>query len=239
MKVVVVGAAGHVGSILRPSLEREHDCRYFDRHPVEGADDRTIVGDVNDDAAIARAVDGVDGVIYLAMGIKPGTRKSTQDIDAAFDVNTKAVYRWLKASLGGGAKHFVFASSLSVYCKLLDREEPIDEASPADASDPYGLTKRLTEVTCDMVAGRYPEATLVSLRLMWPLSESDTLDPDKRRTKRSWFPLWPGDCRRLFGAALAVNKPGHHIVQATGDVAASFYAWQRAHDILGWKPEGQ
>ncbi len=30
MNVLITGAAGHVGQILRPALEADHDCRLFD-----------------------------------------------------------------------------------------------------------------------------------------------------------------------------------------------------------------
>ena len=75
MKVLVVGAAGHVGTIVRPALEREHDCRFFDRRALPDTNGRCIVGDVNDEGLVRQAVQETDAVVYLAMGVKPDAKK--------------------------------------------------------------------------------------------------------------------------------------------------------------------
>src|SRR5688500_8149304 len=68
MKVLVVGAAGYVGSILRPALEAAHDCTYFDRVPIPDRLDRMIVADVLDVGKVAQSVTGIEALIYMAMG---------------------------------------------------------------------------------------------------------------------------------------------------------------------------
>src|ERR1700733_9692357 len=69
MKVLVVGAAGYVGSIIIPALEKRHDCRYLDLRPVPRRKSKSFVGDINDDTLVRRAVKGVEAVIFMAMGL--------------------------------------------------------------------------------------------------------------------------------------------------------------------------
>ena len=91
MKLLVVGGAGYVASIIRPSLEARFDCRYFDRRTVAGAEERTIVGDVNDPEKITQAVEGIDAIVYLAMGVQTGDPQTVRMIDLAFAVNVQAL----------------------------------------------------------------------------------------------------------------------------------------------------
>ena len=67
MKVLVTGAAGHVGSILRPAFEARYECRYLDVRPVAGAESRTVVGSVAEADAVNEAMAGMDACVHLAM----------------------------------------------------------------------------------------------------------------------------------------------------------------------------
>ena len=238
MNLLIVGGAGYVGSILRPALEAAHRCRYLDLKPVPGAEDRTVVGSVNDDAAVARAVVGQEALLYLAMGTVNGNRRTVQDIDAAFDVNVQGLYRVLAAALAAGARRVCVASSLSVYRGRL--AACTDETRPADAWDAYGMSKRGGEFICQAAAPHYPDATIVALRLILPRNDADwpasRYDPSK---ERNHFATGPEDIRRLFLKALELDRPGCHIVQATGDVTGTRLPNTRAHDLLGWLPENR
>ena len=231
MKVLVVGAAGYVGSILRPALEREHDCTYFDRREISRAEDRMIVGDVNDEAKVRRAVEGIEAIIYAPLGVKPGTQKDVGDIDASFGVNLRAWYRWLVIALEAGIRRFVYASSMSVYHSL-DRRRT-DETMPADAWSAYGTSKRLAETVCESAAQAHPDITIVALRMYWPRNDQDWPVNDVS------FAQGPNDLRRLYLAALACDEPGAHIVQTTGDLDGSRHPHNAVAKLLGWTPEGK
>lgn len=238
MNLLIVGGAGYVGSLLRPTLEATHRCRYLDLRPVEGAEDRSVIGSVNDAEAVARAVDGQEALIYLAMGTVDGIRQTVNDIDAAFGVNVQGLYRVLAQALAAGVRRVCVASSLSVYHGPYPGR--MDETHPADAWQPYGLSKRLGEFICEAAAPHYPDATFVVLRLILPRNEADwpehRYDPMKGRNS---FALGPEDTRRLFVKALELDAAGCHIVQATGDVTGTHLPNTRVHDLLGWQPENR
>jgi len=235
MRVLVVGGAGHVGSIIRSALEQQHACRYFDLRPVPGAEDRTIVADVNDDPAVAKSLVDVDALVYLAMGKPPRTRDCSE-IDGMFIVNVIGFYRFLWHALHAGVRRIVYASSLSVYQKLYEGL-PRDESIAADSFAAYGVTKRLGEQMCLAGAQQHPDATIVALRLMFPQDEEGWAKRDP--SKQHWLgALGPQDTRRLFLAAVACNRPGAHIVQASGDTDGQSFPNTAATELLDWRPLG-
>jgi nucleoside-diphosphate-sugar epimerase len=236
MRVLIVGAAGNVGRILRPALESHHDCWYFDRAPIPGREERTTVADVNDEDAVRRAVAMADAVVYLAMGVHP--RHFTQDVKTSFDVNVQGVYRFLRTLMQQGGRRFVFASSLSVYRQGTMRRWPLDESVPADAFEPYGASKAAAEALCLQAAHRWPDARIVALRMMFPLNESHWAEYRKWYVPRGMHPQAPDDLRSLFLAALNCSKPGAHILQTTGDLEGNQYAHDRVIETLGWRPLG-
>ena len=70
MRVLVVGGAGYVGTIIRPALAEHHDYYCYDRTKIEELGERSIVGDVGDSAAVKRVVKGAEAIVYLAMGVR-------------------------------------------------------------------------------------------------------------------------------------------------------------------------
>ncbi|WP_157836456.1 NAD-dependent epimerase/dehydratase family protein, partial [Xanthomonas sp. SHU 308] len=63
LKIVVTGSAGRVGRAIHIRLARAHHVSGFDRTPCSTTD---WVGDLDDAALLARALQGVDAVIHTA-----------------------------------------------------------------------------------------------------------------------------------------------------------------------------
>lgn len=236
MKLLVVGGGGYVGSILQPAFQKHHDYHCFDTQPIDSLGPRCIVADVHDDKAVRKAIQGMDAVVYLAMGSRPD-RIFVQHIDLAFSVNLAGAYRFLRHSLNASVKRFVYASSLSVYHKA-GYQPYLDEKMPPTAWAPYGLSKRLAEQTCLIAAAKYPQATITVLRLMLPRNEADFPSLKYRPGQKNPCALGPNDLRRLFLAALQCDQPGAHIVQASGDLENLRFPNTCATQLLGWKPQG-
>jgi nucleoside-diphosphate-sugar epimerase len=239
MKLLIIGGAGYVGKILRPTLEERHDCSYLDLNPIPGAEDRCLVGDLNDPALLEQALRGRESVVWLAAGVNPDAkpREMYTDTDLAFDVNVKGFYRVLRGAELAGIKRFVYASSLSVHGVCHDREHyPVDEAEPPTAWDAYGMSKRLGEYMGEAWVQRRPEATFVGLRLLRPRNEEDW-PYFHYRPGRFWYPIGPNDLRRLFLAAIALERPGVYIMQASGDLGGEAFPNSRVAAVLGWRPE--
>ncbi|MBT9132849.1 MAG: N-acetyl-alpha-D-glucosaminyl-diphospho-ditrans,octacis-undecaprenol 4-epimerase [Firmicutes bacterium] len=230
MKLLIVGGAGYVGSIVVPTFEKEFECTYFDIKPVPGHEDRTILADVGDEEKVRQAVAGVDAILYLAMG---------NEIKPAFDVNVCGLYRFLYISLKAGMKHFVYASTLSVYNNL-GNNTVFDENRPANTWSPYGLSKRVGEFICGCAAQAHDSACIIALRLILPCNENDwpKFRYDSQKPRNSCA-TGPNDIRRLFLAAVNFDRPGFHLIQASGDMEGKFYSNKRASEVLGWLPKNE
>lgn len=247
MNILILGGAGHVGTIVRPALEAKYKCYYYDLKPVPGVTPaseggRGYVASIDDDALLMHAMIGMDAIVNLAMGVRPGTSKDVSDIDAVFNVNVRGCYRIMLAAMRAGVRRIVNASSLSVYENISYRD-PIDENTPTDAFFPYGISKRLGESICEAVVQRRKYVGIVSLRLMHPADEDTFRDRprgpmlDAKGRVQHWCYLGPKDTGRLFVAAVEYTiHPGHHVFQTTGLAGAEWFPHTKAAEKLGWVP---
>ena len=244
MKLLIVGGAGYVGSIVVPTFEKEFECRHFDIKPVPGYEDHTILADVANEEKVRQAVVGMDAILYLAMGVGkdiPDAQKppTCNGINPSFDVNVRGLYRFLYLALSAGVKRFVYISTLSVY-KNLANNTVFDENRPADTWDPYGLSKRVGEFICASAAQAHDSASVTAIRLIYPRNENDwpRFRYDHQKPKNSCA-TGPNDTRRLFLATVNFNKPGFHLLQASGDMEGKFYPNKRVNELLGWLPRNE
>ena len=235
MKLLLVGGAGYVGSIIVPALE-QFECTYFDIRPVNGHEDQTILADISDDEQIKQAVVGMETVVYLAMG---WNKDSCNEINPAFDVNVRGLYKALYTSLAAGVKRFIYASTLSVY-KNLWAETVLNENIPANSWYPYGLSKRVGEFICSCAAQADESACITAIRLILPKNEQDwpnyKYDDQKPRNTCA---IGPKDTQRLFTAAIDFYKPGFHLFQASGDMEGKYLPNDRINETLGWLPRNE
>lgn len=240
MNVLVIGAAGYVGRIIRPALEQYHTCRFFDIVETPNAAGRSMVGSINNDRDLAHATHRMDAIVFLAMGARPGHVTRSELITSSFEVNVCGYYRTLAAGIKAGVKQFVLASSLSVYYPLTNpMRRPLDESYPPDAVlEPYGFSKRMAEFTNDAFAAKFPTNTFLALRLMWPRDDKDW-PGNEYAPGQYWYPQGPRDLGRLFVSALDFKRPGSFAVQTTGDLGNDVYPNHKATELLGWRPEGR
>lgn len=149
MRVLVLGATGRVGRlIVQEALERGHEVSAFvrDRRRFDVAAPRlrVVEGDALDPAAMARAVDGQDAVIYaLGAGNVRRTTLFSRSTTILLDAMQRAGVRRLIAITGVGAGdtrgHGGFLYDRVLYPLFTrgiyedkDRQEALIRASGAD-----------------------------------------------------------------------------------------------------------
>jgi nucleoside-diphosphate-sugar epimerase len=237
MRVLVVGGAGYVAGLVLPVLTRRHSIRVLDRRqPPDGVEH--VAGSAVDYADLRAAVDGVDAVIHCAMGtLEWGTPNGAAD---AVDVNVKSVYLTLLAAHDAGVPHAVHISSLSVYRDLTLRH--LDESVPPDATDLYGLTKRLGEQVCQAAVAEYGMSVNV-LRLAWPTPDEvwpawGVGEPPQVRYASDGAPIEATAASDLARAMLAAleHRDGYQIFTISGDVSAGIWDTGKARRVLDWQP---
>ena len=161
--ILVTGGAGFIGSTLVPMLvERGYGVRVLDNLSVGStavlADWPVdfVVGDIRDQAAVARAVDGVDGIVHLAAhtNVIDSQSKPREDME----INVGGTLNMLLAARDHGVKRFVLASSNA---PVGECTPPIDESKPARPLSPYGASKLAGEGYCSAFYGSYGLGTVV------------------------------------------------------------------------------
>jgi nucleoside-diphosphate-sugar epimerase len=165
---LVTGGAGFIGSsIVRALLARGDKVRVLDNffsgkreNLAEVAADVDLQeGDVRDDAAVARALAGVELVFHEAA--IPSVPRSLVDPVGSNEANATATLKVLHHAKKAGVRRVVYAASSSAYGDTPTLPK-IETMRPAPLS-PYAVAKLAGEHYCQVYAGAYGLET-VSLR---------------------------------------------------------------------------
>jgi dTDP-4-dehydrorhamnose reductase len=155
LRLVVTGAGGDIGGILRDGLRGSYDVRGVDLVRTPGVD---VVGDLRSLRTARRVVEGADVVLDLAADASPYA-----SWDRIRGLNVPVTLNVLEAARDLGVRRVVFASSNHVV-GLFEQDEPyaavvagaydgLDPASlprigvdvPVRPDSPYGVSKALGE----------------------------------------------------------------------------------------------
>jgi nucleoside-diphosphate-sugar epimerase len=184
MRILITGNMGYVGPTLGRFLRAAHpeaeligvDAGFFG-HSLTGADqlpetayDRQIIADVRD--LDQRLLSGVDAVVHLAA---VSNDPMGQEFEAVTDaINRRASVRLAGLAAQGGVKHFVFASSCSMYGAAVG--PPRCESHPTNPLTAYARSKIGTED--DLRSADLGRMTFTSLRFATACGMSDRLRLD-------------------------------------------------------------
>jgi nucleoside-diphosphate-sugar epimerase len=229
MQLLVIGGSGRVGRMVMPHLAERHRIRIFDLvEPAPGPWEH-VIGSAEDYDAIASSLDGVDALVYMAMNTQDDWG-SVSTSAMAFDVNVKGLYLALRATADGGIPHAVYISSLSVYRPRAGRYP--EDTVPADATDFYGLTKRLGEEVC---RARVAESgtTITALRLCFPTPD-DAPAPTEHAFRAATFTR-AADVAAAILAAIDYRN-GFEAITISGDADERVTPLKRANELLDWSP---
>ncbi|EYT60971.1 NAD-dependent epimerase/dehydratase family protein [Curtobacterium sp. VKM Ac-2889] len=186
MKVLVTGASGFLGQATAAAVrDAGHEVRTFQRRPsgVPGVQD--VAGTMTDDAAIARAVDGVEAVVHLAAKV------SLAGDPADFArVNVDGTRSLLRAARAAGVARFVFVSSPSVAhtgSSLVGADA--GPAEPSRARGDYARTKAAAELLA--LDADAPDFAVVAVRphLVWGPGDTQLVGRIVERARAGRLPL--------------------------------------------------
>ena len=167
-KVLVTGGAGFIGSNLAGELIRQgarvtiiDDLTTGFREnldEIEGDFD-FVEGDINDDAALSKAIERVEVVFHQAA--LPSVPRSVEDPAETHRVCLDGTFNLLVKSKTSGVKRFVYAASSSAY-----GDQPVlpkVETMRPDPLSPYAVAKLAGEYYCRAFHNVYGLET-ISLR---------------------------------------------------------------------------
>lgn len=237
MRLLVIGGAGRVGSLVVPVLARTHEVRVLDlakpRKQVSGVDYHA--GDLHDVELVASLASGVDSVVFMAMGPLKGWG-SPDNARQHFDVAVSGLYLALTGAALANVRHMVYTSSMSVYPyeELTGMVTFSDESVPPSATDFYGLAKRLGEEVCRTMHERHG-MDAVCLRLCFPTADDEW--PKSGTPMQRLISTSGRDVAAAVEAALNYRGHGFDVFAISGDAKGVSMSLDKARTVLGWTPQ--
>jgi uronate dehydrogenase len=223
--IVITGAAGLVGSMLRPRLARpDRTLRLLDVAPLTaGPGEEAIEASVTDMDAMTAACRGADAVIHLAglPGEAPWPR--------ILELNINGGYVVFEAARRAGTPRVIFASSNHAVGFTPRADFPVpDYAFPAPDTY-YGVSKAATEALAAMYHYRHGmDAICVRILSCFPR-------PQNVRMLSTW--LSPDDTGRLFEACLTAPAPGFRVIFGVSANTRGGWVSLAEAAALGYRPQ--
>ncbi len=234
-RVLVTGSTGAIGEpVAQHLLARGHHVRGFARRPSPGLED-FVVGDLNDQDAVRRAVEGMEVVVHL--GAYPN---DADFLDVLLEPNVRGLFHICDAAREFKVQRLSLASTMQTVTGHGWPARPIRiEEGPAPVNH-YALTKVWAEEMGKMYA-RVHGLSVINVRIGWlPRNpgEADRLKASKigpdcffshadaqrfyERVVEAPNPA-PGECVTVF----ATSKPA----------AIERMELEPARRILGYEPQ--
>lgn len=223
-RLLLTGAAGGLGRELRPRLKRI--CKVLRSSDVAdlGAaahGEELVPAALQDAAAVAALLDGVDAVVHL------GGVSVEGPFEPILQANIVGVYNLYEAARVHGVRRIVFASSNHV-TGFYRQDEVVDARAPVRPDGYYGLSKAFGENLSRFYFDRYGIET-VCLRI-----GSSFPEPKDRRMLATWMSY--DDLERLVVASLTAPVVGHTVIFGTSDNTTSWYDNTYARHV-GYRPQ--
>lgn len=226
-RILITGAAGVVGTLMRPRLAAENRVlRLLDIAELPAARDdenvELVQASVTDMSAIESAMKDVDAVIHL------GGHSLENPWEQILQVNIDGTHNVLEAARRQGIKRVILASSNHAVGYV---ERATGEAGDYLFPRPdtyYGVSKVALEALGSMYADRYG-LDVIAVRI-----GSCFEKPRDVRMLSTW--LSPDDGARLFEACLTVPSPGFRIIWGVSDNDRRWFSLDEAK-ALGYESQ--
>jgi len=226
LRVLVTGAAGRIGTVLRTHWRGRYSLlRLADVAPQEpaGPGEEVQTVDIRDAAALEQSMRDIDCVVHLA-GIP---REDTWENILA--LNIEGCYNVFESARRQGVRRVVFASSNHVI-GFHRRDNVVDLGSQLRPDSRYGVSKVFGEALGSMYADKYG-LSVACLRI-GPFRTPD--QPGSPRELMNW--LSHADMVQL--ASRCVEHPGYRFVVVYGVSNNQRNRWDNARvDWLGYRPQ--
>lgn len=222
-RLLLTGAAGGLGRVLRPRLARR--CRTLRVSDI--ADLGTAApgeelrpAPLEDKAAVMALLEGVDAVVHL------GGVSTEHSFETVLPANIVGTYHVYEAARVHGAMRVVFASSNHV-TGFYRQDEVITPQAPKRPDGYYGLSKAFGEDLARFYFDRHGiESVCLRIGSSFP-------EPKDRRMLATWLSY--DDLERLVWASLSAPVVGFTVVYGMSDNLTTWWDNTSARH-LGWRP---
>jgi nucleoside-diphosphate-sugar epimerase len=202
--ILVTGAAGYIGvPVCEELIGRGHRVRGLDsllygqtamQTHLEQIGVELVVGDVRDDEARRRALEGIEIVIHLAAIV--GDPACARNPELSQRVNVDASRALAADAQAAGIQRLVFASTCSNYGRLTDASVAVDETAPLAPVSLYAEQK--VSVERALMDGEYDglPATCVRFATVYGAAPRMRFDLTVNEFTRE---LWADHTLEVFG----------------------------------------
>ncbi|MEO7255065.1 MAG: NAD(P)-dependent oxidoreductase [Casimicrobium sp.] len=223
-RLLLTGAAGGLGRVLRPRLAAlTNTLRVSDVANLGDAapNEELMPCDLGDLDAMLALLEGVDAVVHL------GGVSTDGAFEPILNANIRGVYNLYEAARISGTKRLLFASSNHAVGFHKQTERLDADALPRPDGN-YGISKVFGEATAQYYFDRFGIET-VSVRI-----GSSFPKPKDRRMMSTWLSY--DDLTSLVTCALHAPHVGHTIVYGASDNKLTWWDNSKAAH-LGWTPK--
>jgi uronate dehydrogenase len=226
-RVLLTGAAGDVGTRLRPLLAQAYGAvRLSDvvalRTPLSPGE-TFVRAELSDPAQVAAIVEDIDAIVHL------GGFSVEGPWETILQANIVGLHALYESALHAGVKRIVFASSNHAV-GFYRRDRTIDHAVPPRPDTRYGVSKAFGEALGALYADKHGLRVL-NLRIG---NVGDA--PLDRRRLAIW--ITPADLMQLVRIGIEHPTLRYEIVYGMSDNTRAWWDNRRAHE-LGYRPTGR
>ncbi|MFC3282999.1 NAD-dependent epimerase/dehydratase family protein [Litchfieldella rifensis] len=223
-RILVTGAAGGLGSSLRPHLSRlAYHVRLSDIVDLEPADshEEIVKADLSDMQAVDALVDGCDGIIHL------GGVSVERSWDNILPANIMGTYNVYEAARKHGKPRIVFASSNHTI-GFYTRDTRLDTEVTHRPDSLYGVSKCFGENLASLYHDKFGMETL-SVRIGSCFDK-----PADTRMMATWLSL--RDFVSLLERAFVTPRLAHTVIYGASNNSEQWWDNSKA-GFLGWVPQ--
>ena len=227
--ILITGAAGLFGSILRQHWGDRYPLRLADVDPVGGlaTHETYVCADITDLAQLTAACQGVDAIVHLAA--YPGD--GAPFYDTLLQLNVIGAYNAFEAARQAGCRRLVFASSVDAVRGYWDEGE-IGVDTPVYPTNIYGASKCWGEALARVYASQHGLSCLC-VRLVNPCFDpTGNWDPEQLMSGIS-----PRDAAALLACCVDAEGIDFAIVNGISRHRHGVLDWRPARDLLGFEPQ--
>jgi uronate dehydrogenase len=223
--ILITGAAGRIGSFLRPELAGRYKLRLSDINPVRelGPGETFMRADLTKLTDMLRVTKGVDAVVHF------GGQSGEHDWEHILNANIVGFYNTLEAARRNGVKRFLVATSNHAV-GFYRCDQKIDHRVYIKPDSRYGVSKAFNEALASLYADRY------GMQMYCMRIGNVNRQPIDRRRLSIW--ISGRDMAQLV--TIGIEQPDLHfeVVYGVSDNARSWYDNSNAYR-LGYRPQDQ
>ena len=224
-KILITGASGKIGQMLRKFLHDDYQLVLFNRSPLKDLtpNEKLIQGDTTDHDAIEKAAQGVDAVVDMA------AISDVQNFrEKLLPVNILGTYNVSEAARNAGVSRLIYASTHHVV-GYYPAGQIIDEKVPQRPDSMYGVTKCFAEAMGRLYMEK-AGLSVICLRIGYV---------NERPLEERHLAVWisPRDMAQLVRCSIEASNIQYEIFYGVSNNTRNWWDISRARAILGYEPK--